>query len=119
MGHGARPIRSRVPIGGPGRGGSTMLRAQSRVLGLALALAGVFGPSAAHAQYGPGYGGGGYGGGYNPGFDPSMIPGFGYDFGTDVVPMPDRPGVTPAPNPVLQLLALVNSPAVQEDLKLT
>jgi hypothetical protein len=97
-----------------------MLRAQSCVLGLALALAGVFGPSAAHAQYGPGYGGGGgYGGGYNPGFDPSMIPGFGYDFGPDVVPMPGNAGATPAPNPVLQLLALVNSPAVQEDLKLT
>jgi hypothetical protein len=100
-----------------------MLRDQSRVLGLALALAGAFGPSAAHAQYGGAYGGGGgYGGdfgGYNPLFDPSMMPGFGYDFGPDGGPMPGKAGVTPAPNPVLQLLALVNRPAVQEDLKLT
>jgi hypothetical protein len=90
-----------------------MLRAQSRVLGLALTLAGALGTSAAHAQYGGGYGGGF--GGYNPLFDPSMIPGFGYD----VVPTRGKPGATPAPNPVLQLLALVNHPAVQEDLNLT
>jgi hypothetical protein len=96
-----------------------MLHAQSRVLALAVALAGAFGPSAAHAQYGAGYGGGGGYGGYNPNFDPSMMPGFGYDFGPDVVPMPGKAGVPPAPNPVFQLLALVNRPAVQEDLKLT
>jgi hypothetical protein len=89
-----------------------MLRSLSRVVGLvvALGLVGEFGPSASQAQYGGG------GGGFNPGFDPSMMPGFGYEFGPDVAP---RSGKTPAPNPVLQLLALVNHPLVQEELKLT
>ena len=92
-----------------------MLRARSRVLGLALALAGAIGPAAAHAQYGGGYGGSGGYGGYDPGFDPSMMPDFGYDYGT----MPRKPGASPAPDPGLQLLALVNRPTVQDDLKLT
>jgi hypothetical protein len=44
-----------------------------------------------------------------------MVLGFGYDVG----PMPAKRGATPAPNPVLPLLTLVNQPTVQEDLKLT
>jgi hypothetical protein len=91
-----------------------MHRAQSCILGLALALTGAFVPSVAHAQYG-----GGYGGGFNPGFDPSMMPGFGYDFGPDVAPTPGKPGGNPSPNPVQQQLALVNHPAVQQELNLT
>jgi hypothetical protein len=91
-----------------------MLRALARILGLALVLVGAFGPSAAHAQYGGGYGGGGG----DFGFDPTMIPGF-FDFGPDVVPVPGSRGANPAPNPIFQLLALVNHPAVQDDLRLT
>jgi hypothetical protein len=77
------------------------------VASLTLVFAALLGPSAAHAQYGGGYGGGGGG------------DDFVYDYGPDIAPMPGKPRATQAPNPVLQLLALVNHPAVQDELKLT